>query len=413
MRVAVTAILFAWILACGTSEGRDSDDDANVTDVTDVTVDATDTADAEGSGEIPAFHCALNETCPEILIEGDPHAMLGDAPAPFRGYGDPSLEYDPNTGILWLTYSWLDVLINGTPPNHDVDLGVRTHLAGSDDLGQTFTFRRAVNDTERVSHPDTGDEGWIIREVSTLSRFFNDTWAVLWFRYLDPYGPAERYDYFYELARGNEPDELGDVIEHSFSGWATDPSWGAADLSETVPELSDCAAFTEPALYFDDRDLWLATACLVITEGERDVAAERLVLLREDFGTWEYVGTLFDADDAAAFDADRLEQADISVGRDGSLILLVTPIVDGADPMHQGCIAFTIDDLRTASVARDDAGAPLPRHIITADGNGLGPGLCTYDAQSENGVLLVITSVDLESEPPDIVFSLRATGVHP
>ena len=58
---------------------------------------------------------------------------------------------------------------------------------------------------------------------------------------------------------------------------------------------------------------------------------------------------------------------------------------------------------------RDAAGVAAPRLIITADGNGLGPGLCTYDPASSTGVLLVITTFSNN----DIEFSLRATGMHP
>jgi hypothetical protein len=39
--------------------------------------------------------------------------------------------------------------------------------------------------------------------------------------------------------------------------------------------------------------------------------------------------------------------------------------------------------------------------------------MCTYDAASETGVLLVITRFDLTSDPPDLLFSLRRTGFHP
>ena len=35
----------------------------------------------------------------------------------------------------------------------------------------------------------------------------------------------------------------------------------------------------------------------------------------------------------------------------------------------------------------------IPSAIITADGNSLGPRLCTYDAESDTGVLLVISTV--------------------
>ena len=50
---------------------------------------------------------------------------------------------------------------------------------------------------------------------------------------------------------------------------------------------------------------------------------------------------------------------------------------------------------------------------LTAYGTGIGPGLCSYDAASETGVLLVITDIDPSASPPRFVFSLRATGVHP
>ena len=74
---------------------------------------------------------------------------------------------------------------------------------------------------------------------------------------------------------------------------------------------------------------------------------------------------------------------------------------------------YSFDDFATASIARDTNGAAIPRAIITADGNSLGPGLCTYDADSDTGVLLVITTVTGNGATIDVEFSLHATGVHP
>lgn len=82
-----------------------------------------------------------------------------------------------------------------------------------------------------------------------------------------------------------------------------------------------------------------------------------------------------------------------------------------ADPSHQGCIVYEFSDFATATLARDGNGVAIPRAVITADGNGLGPGLCSYDANSDTGVLLVITTITQGGT--DIEFSLRATGVHP
>ena len=48
-----------------------------------------------------------------------------------------------------------------------------------------------------------------------------------------------------------------------------------------------------------------------------------------------------------------------------------------------------------------------------ADGNSLGPGLCIYDANSETGVLLIITTVTGTGPTTNIEFSMHATGIHP
>src|SRR3990172_3547499 len=119
------------------------------------------------AGATGTFHCALSPACPEVTIAGDPFATLGGGPAPYRGYGDPSLERDPDTGDIWLSYSWLDVLVSNPGPPPVVDFGVRTHLAKSPDGGQTFAFVRAINATSPITHPDSGVPGWTIHEVST------------------------------------------------------------------------------------------------------------------------------------------------------------------------------------------------------------------------------------------------------
>ena len=135
--------------------------------------------------------------------------------------------------------------------------------------------------------------------------------------------------------------------------------------------------------------------------------------LRVPQSGYAHVGKILNGQDAPDFVVDTIEQADISVARDGSIILVVTPIILAADPSRQGCIVFSLDDLATASIARDTNGVAIPRAIITADGNSLGPGLCTYDAESDSGVLLVITTVTGSGNALDVEFSLRATGVHP
>jgi hypothetical protein len=352
-----------------------------------------------------------------VTIIGDPHSEVNGVPGPFRGYGDPSLEYDSTSGALWLAYSWLNTQISDPGPPVVFDLGVRTRLARSDDNGASFTFVRTVNDMEMEAHPDTGVMGWSTHEVSTLVKEPSGAWQILWLKYFNPFGTVtgvdERQEFLYWRTTAAIPDLLGDnsVVWGKFA--ATSPSWGAPIDFNAIPELADCILQTEPGLFAFNGETYLATSCLVVDGTGRRADLERIELLRQSSSGYDYVGTILDGQDAADLGVDTIEQADISVARDGSIILVVTPIILGADPGHQGCMVFAFDDFATAAITRDTNGVAIPRAVITADGNSLGPGLCTYDANSNTGVLLIITTVGGSGATTDVEFSLHATGVHP
>ena len=362
------------------------------------------------------FHCRLDSTCPQVMVTGDPLATLGTGPAPFRGYGDPSLEYDPSTGALWLSYSWLDVLVSNPGPPPQIDFGVRTHLARSDDGGASFTFVKSVNQTTTLTHPDSGVPGWAMHEVSTLLREAPDNWQMLWLTYFEPFGeppsgsPEDRTDPYYARSDASSPDSLGDSSAPWIRGNGTSPSFGAQYNLSTIPQLSDCAAFTEPALFSQGGVTYLATNCVVFQDGVRRDDLERLVLLRQEANGYSYVGTLLTSSDAADLGATRIEQTDIALSRTGHILLIATPIQDGT-PEHLGCVVFEITDIGTAQVRRDAGGQAVQLARITGDDGTIGPGLCTYDAASETGVLIVLHVFN--EDPFDLEFSLRATGVHP
>jgi len=374
-------------------------------------------APAAPAGDTPlTFHCQLDSTCPELMVGGDPFATLGGDPAPFRGYGDPSLEYDPATGDLWLSYSWLDVLVSDPGPPPQIDFGVRTHLARSDDNGASFSFVKSVNETTTLTHPDSGVPGWAIHEVSTLLREAPDTWQMLWLTYFEPYGepppgdPEDRSDFYYRRSDATSPGNL-DSGAPWIRGYATSPSFGAQYNLSVIPQLSDCAVFTEPALFSQGGVTYLATNCVVFQDGVRREDLERLVLLRQETDGYSYVGALLTSADAADLGATRIEQADIAVSRTGHVLLIATPILTGGTPEHLGCVAFEITDIATAQVRRDTGGNAVQLARITGDDPTFGPGLCTYDAASETGVLIVLHLFN--EDPFDMEFSLRATGVHP
>ena len=67
--------------------------------------------------------------------------------------------------------------------------------------------------------------------------------------------------------------------------------------------------------------------------------------------------------------------------------------------------------MAAAEVGRGPAGDAVQLAHITADDPILGPGACTYDPQSETGVLMHV--YDFVEDPFDMEFTVRATGVHP
>ncbi|MFO0712107.1 MAG: sialidase family protein [Sandaracinus sp.] len=378
-------------------------DAASVVDVPDAGAGTHDAGTLDAGGT-PSVHCALDPSCPELTIEGDPPAV-----SPFRGYGDPSLERDPTTGALWLSYSWLEAQVVGTA---DADLTVVTHLARSDDAGRTFTFVRAINATEVVDSPSGTGRGWWFHEVSTLARGADD-WRLVTLDYLDPVGAGERAYLHFARTTAAEPTGLGDATERWLGVSSSLAPLTVRHDVASIAGLEDCAVLTEPALLHHEGTDYVAASCVVVDASGRHPERERIELLRETSDGLVRVGPLFDAADAAGLGVDRLEQLDLSIARDGTPIAIVTPIVDGGDPMHRGCVAYELEDLASARVRRDADGHAIPRVRITADGTVFGPGLCTYDAASESGVLLVITDFDLSISPPRLRFSLRATGIHP
>ncbi len=375
----------------------------------------SDAPSASATGPV-MFHCQLNATCPEVTVAGDPLATLGAGAAPFRGYGDPSLEYDASTGTLWLEYSWLDVLVTAPGPPPQLNFGVRTHLAQSTDGGASFAFVKALNATMMLAHPDSSVQGWAFHEVPTLVKEASGGWQSLWLTYFEPLGEPpgseDRSDFYYTRSLGSSPSDLGNSSQAWIRGGGTSPSFGAVHNLSALPQLSDCDVFTEPSLFSHGGSTYLATNCAVFDGSVRRDDLERLVLLRQEVSGYSYVGALLSYADALDLSATRIEQTELAFSQSGVVILVGTPILTGGSPEHLGCVVFQVSHLPAAQVLRDGAGDAVQLARITGDDtSSIGPGACSYDRDSQTGVMMV--SHTFTASPFDLGFSLRATGIHP
>jgi hypothetical protein len=374
VRAASASLLL--LLACG-------EDPATTVDAATV----IDAAAADAAGPI-SFHCGFAD-CPRISIEGDPIAT-----STFKGYGDPSLERDPG-GDLWLAYSWLDELAFQGEPG----FAVRTHLARSTDDGATFELVRTTNIAVTVDKPVAG---LVLHEVPSLMKDSDNQWRLTWMTYAF-LANGERVEFQFVRTQGAQPADLGNSTSVWLAGSATTTP---SEYDESLANLNNCLAFTEPALFSHQGVDYLAANCFV---NVADPSTERLVLLRVDGSVLSYVGDLLSGADAAALGGTRVEQIDLSVAQDGAVIAIVTPIDDNASVIHRGCVVLEVENLATATMRRDANNQLVRRAVLTADGNGIGPGLCTYDATSSTGIMMVLT----DFSNTNIEFSMHATGVHP
>ncbi len=366
------------------------------------------------------FECR-DDNCPELVVDGDPidRGCFNFSPCFVRGMYDPTLEFDATTDTLWLGYTAGTAVLAERGNADTLAAAHRTHLARSDDHGLTFTFVDEVTPATPLTHPTTHRLGMVENEVSTLVHEPAGDWTLLWLRYFETAGPnPSRSDFVYaRKVAATPPDLTAAPLEPYLRGNFPD----ALDdtprvLSQEVPELADCLAFTEPALYTHDGLSYLASTCLVANAAGTavDYTRSRNVLLRRDGESYSFVGTLLTHDDAVALGGDSLEQMALADSRvDGRTLLVATPIDHQAAVQHQGCVVLSLDDLETAHVARDADGRLQLRAVITATGGQLGPGLCDYDAASETGVLLTIPVEDRTKSPPDLRIAIHATGLHP
>lgn len=365
--------------------------------------------------------------CPELVIEGDdPYVLPGYGPAPFRGFGDPSVRRDPATGRLWMAYSWLHVSPLFEAGGQRLVAVVDIHLAHSDDGGATWAFDRALWTSESETDPALGLSGFSSHEVVNLA-FGDGAWYAVRLRYFTPkdshlYSP--KLDSIHlRLARAASPDLLGEAPEAVLGGVYTAAGWGVdVDLSSLGQELRQCSFWNEPALHFDDGTLYLETECSVYDASGAHVDEKTFTALfatkpEGDVRSWEwrYVGTLAGRREAAALGGENLTQTDLVRGRDGALLAVVTPNhwdETLAADVHHGCRVVEVASLDPPVLRTVGSEQLVIRATLTAsDLVDYGTAGCTYEPSSATGVLLVRR--ELASSPPEMVWTIHRTGLQP
>jgi len=383
-------------------------------------------------------------SCPAITIAGDKEATLPNGePSPFRGFADASVRRDPESGRLWMAYSYPSsrvahegggLLRRQAAASPQVEI----HLAQSEDRGRSWRLVKTLW-TATPSRAPSGEEGHVSHEVVNLLPV-EAGGKVAWYgarlEYFLPDDGGFRkrppQSFRISIGRASSPGELAHAPGAALGSMATDPAWGVdVALAQLSPETRHCVLWNEPALFHDGQELFLALACMAFRGKTPDMARSDLVV----FATrpegppsrwgWRYAGRLAGAREARELGGERLTQIDLATSRSGRLLAIMTPDTwdsETDDFVHRGCVAVEVDRSgRSLRLARDAGGRlKVLARVTASDAGAAGTAACTYDPASETGIVLgkrSKTGVGLGQarggRGAEMHAALHATGVHP
>lgn len=387
----------------------------------------------------------VGSNCPEITIAGDKEATLPNGePSPFRGFADATIRRDPESGRLWMAYSWPNVRIDkdkrrgllrrqaARSPQVDI------HLAYSDDQGRSWRLEKTLWSPTPATAPN-GEEGHMSHEVANLLPV-REAGSLVWY--------GARLDYFLPedggfrerppqsfrilVGRASSPGDLADAPTAALGSMATEPAWGMdINLARLSPETRHCMLWNEPALFHDGKELFLALSCMAFRGKTPDMARNDLVVFATraegppSSWQWRYAGKLAGAREARELGGERLTQIDLAESKEGRLLAIMTPDTWDAetdDFIHRGCVAVEVDgSRRSLRLARDASGRlKVMARITASDAGAAGTAACTYEPSSTTGIILgkrTKSGVGLgharDRTKAHLSAKLHATGIHP
>lgn len=351
---------------------------------------------------ISSVDCRAQGPCPKMTIDADLSEL---------GFADPSMRLSPSGKVIWMAYS--------RPHRQTISGGsvvaVDSQLACSIDQGRSWQFFRKLWPARQIAD-DTGEQGFANSETVTLAHDGTSWYSARLHYFTSPSRGPKVTSFTLRVATAPSPQTLPEALEAILGGDLTNEFWQAdVNLAALSPELAGCT-WNDPALLFRNGTLYLATQCMRFENGE-EVPEDELIAVFATLPagsprswTWRYAGALSGHAEAQELGGEMLQQTDLAVAKDGSLLAIVSPAVP-TEPLatHFGCRAVEVEALDPPRLARDDLGRLRLRAIVNvSDQPPYGPGACGYDAASTTGVVIVRRTVT-----PRLDVSMHATGIHP
>jgi hypothetical protein len=384
VRIAVLSLFLAGFVsaqACGPSSSSSS------SPVVDAGADSS-AADAAtcASGNVTVDPAST----PKLAVANDRNST--------NGIFDPSLIWPPGSTRGFLSYTSLG------------SSALFTRIATTTD-GTTFTYAvdanayadLAVATTDTTVCNATSCNGRMVHETSSLIYDATDPDASRRFKLFDysyvivpaaasPAQHAWGYIGLYTSASGDSTWSSGTKA----IGWASTATSVSSDGAEAVltntADLSDCAAFTEPAAIVDvSGNIDLALGC--VSKNSGNPVRVVLVTSTDHAKTFSYVGVLLTSADGPSVGSNStgVQPTDLFQD-DGDTYLIVstlgtTPTIANSPAGYVSCTTIAVSDLASAKVERDASNNPVVVRKLTAPG-GTFTGACAFKSEFAAGYLV-------------------------
>jgi hypothetical protein len=383
-----------------------------------------------------AVDCSVSAAhCPGTFSPGGQLATDPISAGGFHGYADPSMRKDPNSGLIYMAYSWPKTLADGT---HVVDL----HLSASADLGNTFTYvgplYQSVQTTQTASsaYSAINDSSTETIDLLPVPLSGSNAGQTLWVQAHQSYLVAPKGGIYDQLDATStisvsavqlaSPAGVGAATALLGLSTAPEARLGAAstDASRNITQSlyglatasQKCGNWGQATLWYQTGTLYLALECSEIT-GTSGIDANELAHFLYSTSpvgsdaskwTWSYVGEFATGAQAAKMGALGSEgvgyqfftEPEFVQTTTGQLAILLTPSVfapqSSTQPVTQyGCRLVPILALSPSGITLDtDAttGALVILSKVTeADlytTPNQGPAACTYEPAAVNGIVM-------------------------
>ena len=342
--------------------------------------------------------------CSPIVIQGENTARLPNGMvSPFSGMADPSMRKDPASNRIWLAYSWPNMHILGMRQHV---ASVDTHLAYSDDGGNTWKFRKSLWPSVRTTNKGGANQtGYMSQETPNLLPVQKGdavTWYAARLEYFVPdtgYRTMPVTSFQLNVMQAASPEALANAPVQVLGTSVTAGGWGVdVNLAALSPATKKCEIWNEPALYWQDDTLYMGTFCQTYIGRTIDESQSDFEIFstpaRGDVKSWKwsYVGAMINGSIAREFGQPGATQFEIAKGVSGQLLAIFSPYHwDSAERemAHEGCVAVEIASIDPPALARDSSGKlKVEASIMASDQGPLGPAACTYDPASATGILI-------------------------